>query len=203
MIYVIMNSDVLRNQHNSRWWKKAIVFTAASALTGTALGACLGLLGSLALSTPHREAVGLVLAAIAASVGVYELAVGRVPLVQRNCEVPQRLMQRGPFFGTARYGVSLGAGFASRIGFALWYIVPVSSFLVGDVTAGAAIYGTYAAGRGAAPWLLVLLSRVAKARGERPRVIELWLLRSNGVARRLAAGCLFAVAITTAVLTLA
>jgi hypothetical protein len=37
----------------------------------------------------------------------------------------------------------LGFGATSRIGFWLWYAVPLGAFLIGEPVAGAIIYGTY------------------------------------------------------------
>jgi hypothetical protein len=55
----------------------------------------------------------------------------------------------------ARNGLAMGTGFTTRIGFWLWYAVPVSALLSASVLEGAAIYGAYALVRGSSPLLLI------------------------------------------------
>lgn len=84
----------------------------------------------------------------------------------------------------------------SRIGFWLWYIVPLTAVLSGQPALGLAIYGLYGAARGVAVWgLLVWLSR-----DRRHTRSALWLLTDGAtIARRLAAGQLIVVGLAVAI----
>lgn len=82
----------------------------------------------------------------------------------------------------------------SRIGFWLWYVVPLSALLSGQAVFGALLYGSYSLARGAAVWLIIL--------GPRRRIggdaVALWLLGQANIARMLAAGQLMLVGIAVA-----
>ena len=65
-------------------------------------------------------------------------------------------MQNGPLWWAIRNGVTLGFGATSRIGFLLWYVVPIGALLFGSPALGAAIYGTYELVRGAAAPAILL-----------------------------------------------
>ncbi len=198
MIYVIMNSDVGRSQQGRSWPAKASVFAASSALAGVAAGAALGALGgTLSVSTRHTAAVGL--AVIAVVLGTLE-ATGRSVVAQRNCEVPQRVMHRGALRGAAHYGASLGVGASSRIGFALWYVVPSSAILSGSPLNGAIVYGVYAATRGLAPVVVLGLRHMSRSGIGGTRAVELWLLRQQGSCRRLAGAQLIIMGVMAIVL---
>lgn len=49
-----------------------------------------------------------------------------------------------------RNGFSLGLGFTSRLGFWLWYVIPLIGVIVGDVWLSGILYATYGAVRGLA-----------------------------------------------------
>ena len=52
-------------------------------------------------------------------------------------------MQLGPAGWATVNGGALALGFMSRIGFALWYMVPLASFMVASPSLGVLIYGSY------------------------------------------------------------
>lgn len=96
-------------------------------------------------------------------VGVYlgaSEALGRpLKLLHRDTETPQRWMNRGAWTWAAFNGASLGIGFTTRIGFALWYVVPAASLLAGSPFAGAMIYGVYGTVRSGSALLLIAAAR--------------------------------------------
>ena len=106
----------------------------------------------------------------------------RVQPPQFDCETPQRWVRQGPLRWATRNGLTLGFGATSRIGFWLWYVVPLGTFLVGDPRLGAAIYGTYGLIRGLGAVFILLGMFRLKAD------ISDWVMERYGAARVLAAG---------------
>ena len=96
----------------------------AAGLCGTILGAA-----GWALAGDLRALV--VLAAIAAVL----------------VETPRAWLELRNWQTAARNGVALGTGYSTRIGFWLWYLVPIGAFAVGSPVRGALIYAAYAAAR--------------------------------------------------------
>lgn len=113
-----------------------------SALTGAALtGAVLGLLG--AALEPALRALLAVVAALTVAVGV---VVRPVPWqLDRETNTAWLLYQD---WRTAAYnGFALGLGFTTRIGFWLFYLVPLSAFVMGNPLHGAIGYAVFAMSR--------------------------------------------------------
>jgi hypothetical protein len=92
-----------------------------------------------------------------------------------------------------RNGLALGFGATSRIGFWLWYVVPLGAFLVGDPIFGAVIYGTYSLIR--ALGATVILLGMIRLKTD----ISDWLIERYGEARLLAAGQLVFLGVATAI----
>jgi hypothetical protein len=191
-VYGIASSDVYRNKAGRSWITKAIVYSFSSALAGVVMGAILGAVGSL-LALDFRLALGSVLAAVAVAVGGLEFIGRRVQLPQFDCETPQRWVHRGPLSWATRNGLILGFGATSRIGFWLWYAIPLGAFLVGDPAFGAVSYGTYSLLR-ALGAVFILLSML----GLKIDVSD-WLIERYGAARALAAGQLVLLGVATAI----
>ncbi len=120
------------------WRVKALAGVVSAAITGCAAGALLGSVGSLIPLT--TRAAGTTLAALA----VVVLAAIRAPLVQVDHETPQSLLHRGPLIWSTANGSLLGLAVTSRIGFWLWYLVPVTVLASGSPLGGAVIWGVYA-----------------------------------------------------------
>jgi hypothetical protein len=172
---------VHRNQAGWGWIVKAVVYTLSSALAGLVTGAVLGAAGDL-LPLDFRLAAGSILAVIAIAVGGLEFFGRRVRLPQLDCETPQRWVHRGPLGWATRNGITLGFGATSRIGFWLWYVVPLGAFLVGDPRLGAIIYGTYGLVRALGAVFIFLGMLLLEAD------ISDWVIERYGGARFLAAG---------------
>ncbi len=170
-----------RNQAGWGWISKAVVYTLSSALAGLVTGAVLGAVGNL-LPLDFRLAAGSILAVIAVAVGGLEFFGRRVQLPQFDCETPQRWVHKGPLRWATQNGLTLGFGATSRIGFWLWYVVPLGAFLVGDPRLGAIIYGAYGLIRGLGAVFIFLGMFLFEAD------ISDWLTERYGAARVLAAG---------------
>jgi hypothetical protein len=183
---------VHRNQAGRSWISKAIVYSLSSALAGLVTGAVLGAVGGL-LSLDLRLAVGSVLAIVAVVLGSLELFGHSVQLPQFDCETPQRWVHKGPLRWATRNGMTLGFGATSRIGFWLWYAIPLGALLVGDPVFGALIYGTYGLIRGLGA-VFILLGLL----GLKFDVSD-WLVKRYGAARALAAGQLLFVGVVSAI----
>lgn len=126
-----------------------MVYSASAALAGAGMGALLALIG-MALPARVIAVGGIVLAAVGASVGLIEIAGGRVRPWQRDRETPQRWVRQGPVLWAIRNGAVLGVGMSSRVGFWLWYVIPLAALASGDVVLGALLYGLYSLTRGGA-----------------------------------------------------
>jgi len=174
---------VSRNQAGSSWIAKAVVFSLSSALAGGLTGTILGAIGA-SLSYGIRVALISLLAIPAVALGGIELLGHRLQPLQCDRETPQEWVRLGPLRWAMYNGMALGSGAWSRIGFWLWYVVPIGAFLVGRPLLSAALYGTYGLARGAAVWA-IMLGIVQKRRG-----YARWLLGRATLARTVAAGIL-------------
>jgi hypothetical protein len=183
---------VYRNQAGRSWITKAVVYSLSSALAGLVAGAVLGTAGSL-LPLNVRFATGSILAVVAIAVGGLEFFGRRLQPPQFDCETPQRWIHRGPLRWATRNGLALGFGATSRIGFWLWYAVPLGAFLVGDPGVGAVIYGTYGLVRGLGAVFILLVMLRSKID------ISDWLIERYGAARILAAGQLALLGVAAAI----
>ncbi len=105
---------------------------------GAATGAVVGLAGAL-LTLNARVVAGTVLAALLVLAPL--ASPRRLPQVNRETE--QSLLGRGPFLWALANGFLLGLGFTSRIGYWIFYLVPVGCFVVGSPGYGALIWGAY------------------------------------------------------------
>ncbi len=181
-----------RDRTGRSWIGKAVVYSLSSALAGIVAGAALGAAGGL-LALGLRVAVGSILAVAAIAVGSLEFFGRRVRLPQFDCETPQRWIRKGPLRWATRNGLILGFGATSRIGFWLWYAIPLGAFLVGDVRLGAVVYGTYGLVRGLGAVFILLVMLTLKFD------VSDWLIRRYGAARALAAGQLVFLGVSTSI----
>ena len=168
---------------------RAAAFATAGLLAGAVVGALLGALGS-AVDGLARLGVATTLASLAALVGALELAGRRTPLFQVDRETPKIWLDRESELGWAvRQGIALGVGATSRLGFPLWYVVPIAAVLSGSAAAGAAVFAAYALARTGATIAVILL---LADRG-RDASYGVRLMRAHRAARRLAGAILLLV----------
>jgi len=169
----VADSGGFRNQPGLDWRYKG----AATVVSGGAFAALLGgLVGWVGGEVPTglRAAMGTLGAIVLVAAAVFP----RLPVPQRDVETERSLLSRGPIAWAAVNGGLLGIAITSRIGFWLWYVVPLASFLLGSWWAGALIYGWYGFSRLAAIVVLAALVRRSSAR---------WADRLTGVRSRRAA----------------
>lgn len=119
----------------------------SAGLAGAASGAALGWAGS-ALGGDARAAVGTTLLLAVTLAGGVDLLIRPVPMLQLDRETSQSWLHLGSVAWPIVNGLALGTGFLSRIGFLLWYMIPITCLVVGQVPAGAVIFGTYGLTRG-------------------------------------------------------
>ena len=176
-----------RNQEGAGWRTKLAVYTLAASAAGAAAGALTGLLGST-LGESARLAIATALAIAAIAAGAYELL--RRPLVPLQCdrETPQRWMDRGPLGWAARNGASLGFGAFTRLGYLLWYVVPVGCLLLASPATGALVWAAYGFGRAAGAGALIAVAyRIGNAGRALDLALEKRLLAQRATAIQLLA----------------
>jgi hypothetical protein len=120
----------------------ATLFVGASVATGLAAGACLGLIGA-ALSSHAADALAVALGVLAVLSAIRQLRGKKRVFVQRDRETPYRWLYGNRYAWAVKNGLALGIGFTSRLGYELWYLVPVTALLTRNVLGGALIFATY------------------------------------------------------------
>lgn len=136
-----------------------IVYVVTGTLVGAAAGALTASAGSL-LTTEARSALGALFALAATGLGLAEVSGNRVALVQINRETPFFWLESGPVKWAMRNGATIGFGGLTRLGFWLWFVIPVGAIVSGSPLIGALGWGAYAFVRTAsAGWLLLLTDR--------------------------------------------
>ncbi len=153
-----MHSAPLVGNLQSLWILRAITFALSSTVVAAGFGLLLGRFGGL-LPEAVRLALGTLAGTAAIFLGVLLIARRAVKLPQFDSETPQRWVNLGGLRWAMLNGAALGLGFASRIGFWIWYVIPVGAFLSGDGFAGGIVYGVYGAVRGWMVWTWLIVLR--------------------------------------------
>lgn len=136
-----------------------VAYVVTGTIVGAIAGAVAGAAGDL-LTADARSALGALVALAAAGVGLAELTGHRIALVQIDRETPYAWLEAGPVRWAIRNGANLGFGGLTRLGFWLWFVIPVGAVLSGRPLVGALGWGAYALVRTAsAGWLLLLVER--------------------------------------------
>jgi hypothetical protein len=185
MIFVITNYGVHRNQAGREWKEKAAVFALAAVLAGVGVGASLGALGSL-VSSSVRAAVVTLLSLAGLVLGALDLTPKARKPLQFDRETAQRWMNRGALTGAAMNGAALGSGFFTRLGYWLWFVLPVCCFLSASPSTGAVVLGSYGLVRGLIPAAVIAHRAVVGSATEDVGVLEEWLLSQKVRARTVA-----------------
>lgn len=184
MVYVTMRTAVSRDGRFGRRVATPVAFAVAAAAAASLLGALLGAAGGLVLQGDARFTAASLLGAAALLLGALELRGFRFSVPQRNRETPRRWTRWHPSVAAARNGIALGVGWTTRIGFWLWFVVPLGAFLTASEMLGAAVYGSYGAARGIGPWLLISVFKLRQTKAPpRERDIGLWVIRQQNVMR--------------------
>jgi hypothetical protein len=167
-----------------------IVLTATAAVAGAAVFAVIAAAGA-AFPSASRG-----LFAAAASLALIVAATRASRPWQRDAETPMDWLEREGLTVAVRNGLSLGAGFLTRLGFWMWWVLPVLAFESGSVRAGAIVGAVYGAARLGASSLVA--ARAEAIRSDRlPRRLLLWRPRATAAADPLffvASGAALAVA---------
>lgn len=128
--------------------------------------------------------------------GVAAVIVGGIELwrpssrpLQCDKETPQRWMNNGPFSWAIANGLVLGCGARSRLGFWIWYVVPVGAFLCGNAALGALAYGLYSLVRTAWVWPILLVIGPRLGFGESGH----WFMSRFPLARSIGSTALIAI----------
>lgn len=173
------------------WRIKGATYIAASATVGILSGGLLGVLGAH-VPSDFRAAIGLLAASAGILVGAYELWHRPLPVLQINRETPQSWLRSGGLIWATRNGAVLGFGATTRMGFWLWYSIPIGAFLIGSPTASAVLYGMYSSVRAA--WAIVLTLLGSPGRTGSGRLAD-WLTSRIAAARKLSASHMLAISI--------
>lgn len=168
---------------------------------GICTGAVFGVVASV-LSSESTNAVDYVIIAVVAVVagsGLYELITARRPktIVQRNVETPLEWTSKSGAEWALKNGFALGAGVGTRIGFSVWYIMPITALALGTFFGSVAIFAVYGFCRTAFVTVLYALSLRTSA----SEIADL-LLRHLRSARRIAGASAVLLSIFLAALTL-
>jgi hypothetical protein len=121
---------------------RILAYVIGGAGAGIAAGAILGLLGSAA-SDVVRAGAAVITAVVGIAVGAVELTGRRVPMIQHDRETPFYWKHTGAIGWALRQGAALGFGARTRLGFWLWYVIPVGALISASPLLGAAGYGLY------------------------------------------------------------
>jgi hypothetical protein len=121
--------------------------------------------------------------------GVYEVLGKRAPLTYLGRETPRLWAERRPAQWAVLTGAVLGTGVLTRIGVALWYVLPLSALLVRSLAEVVVIFAVYAGVRNS----LTIAVSVAYARRDAPTVSD-WLTSRMARARRISGYSCIAVA---------
>lgn len=173
----------MRGQAKANRYVKQLFYTLGGTLGGAVAGLLFAALGVLAGDGP-RPAIALVAIAVAALLGAWEASGRRARMLQLDQETPQRWMHFGPVRWALANGAALGFAVTSRLGFPLWYVLPIVSFASGTLWFGPLLWAVYGASRTSLAWLVLGVMR-----RRRPDAVLDGLVRLQPPLRR-AAGAL-------------
>ncbi|HEX8087116.1 MAG TPA: hypothetical protein VF529_22750 [Solirubrobacteraceae bacterium] len=171
----------MRGQAGASAPLKQVLYTLAGAAGGALAGLLFAGAGVLAGADAR---VGVTLAAVVPLVGLglWEASGRRARLAQRDEETPQRWLHLGPVRWAVANGASLGFALTTRLGFPLWYVIPVLAFAAGNLWFGPALWATYGIVRTSLAWWIL-----AYMRNRRPDSVLDGLIRLQPRLRRLTA----------------
>ena len=183
-----------RNPRNLSRQTVLRLYVASAATASAAAGALLGWVGAQVVFEA-RVAIGTALAIGGVIAGLLGLTGRSRPALQCDVETPQRWVREGPIAWPVKNGASLGLGAFTRLGFPLWYVIPVAALLSASAIFGAAIYAAYGTVRTASAWLIW---RVGRRAGGYDRPLA-WIERQHKQTTLLASGYLLGVSMSSLV----
>jgi hypothetical protein len=149
------------------------IFLAVSVLVAAVVGATLGVVGQM-VAMPIRGVVG-----VCAVLAIAVAAVTRRLPWQLERETSIRWLEYQDWRTAVYNSASLSLGFATRIGFWVFYLVPIGAFMSGSALKGALVYSIYGGARCAAS--LVLAAVAMRSAHITDRVLNLYAsLRTLG-----------------------
>lgn len=141
-----MVSDGFQRARGRGWEVGYLAVAASLLLAATVVGAIAGgLVGGLGGSLPEDfrlAAVGLALIGLNA-LFVADALGGPVPMLERNRTTPRRWVEESAAGWSLKTGAALGFGVTNRIGFPVWYLVPVLALGTGSWIAGGVVWAVY------------------------------------------------------------
>lgn len=154
---MIAKPDVHRAPANERM--RLACYVGGGVVAGMLVGALLGALGGL-LPDAVRAALATLAALVGLVVGAVELTGRRVPIPQLDRETPFGWHLRGALGWALRNGMAIGFGGGTRLGFWLWFAIPLGALVAGSPLLGALGWGLYAFARTAGVAGLMTLERL-------------------------------------------
>jgi hypothetical protein len=161
---VIVKPDVTRAEPDPTLKTRLASYVGGGVVAGLLVGAALGVVGGLVPVHARAEAMAL-LALVAIVVGSIELTGRRVAIPQLDRETPFHWYERGAVGWALCNGAAIGFGGGTRLGFWLWFAIPVGAFVAGSPLLGALGYGLYSFTRTAGVAGLMSLERLQRATG--------------------------------------
>lgn len=162
-------------------------------LTGVVAGSGAGLLVGLIADSLRGRTSHWVPAVILLTMGMYEVLGRRAPLTHVGRETPRLWAERRPAQWAVLTGAVLGTGVLTRIGVALWYVLPLSALLVRGPTEVVLVFAVYAGVRNG----LAIAVSMAYARRDALTVAD-WLTSRMAMARQVSGYSCVAAAVAIA-----
>lgn len=134
----------------------------SATIAGAVAGSALGELGNVA--GDRAAQVASIAGTCVGAVALLDIAVAKVPLIQRDRETPRQLLYAGPLRWGAFTGAMLGFGALTRLGFVAWYLVPVIAFDAHSPVSGAVTWSAYGLVRTATPQVMEQARRSTRGR---------------------------------------
>ena len=137
---------------NATVWRRALLFYSLSGMVSSlAIGAFLGVLGSLAPGTRGRY--GWAAAFVGAVLTLREFGVLKIGLPQRDCQTDRNWAYQFSWpVASGMWGFHIGLGVATVITYGGFWLLFAAILAWGDPRFGAAVMGTYWVGRALPLW---------------------------------------------------
>lgn len=141
----MINRGMAKGTLSNRAWVPAGTLCIGGLLGGVLAGVCFGLVGQLIGARFEGPAAGVLVGCLAVLATAELVGFRRLWMPpQRNRETPRQWVDWSPNRWALATGAVLGSGVLTRIGFAVWYVVPVAVITAGSpILAGIIAFGSY------------------------------------------------------------